>query len=80
MDKEILKLKIKSLVALRTSIINVLIVLIGGIVGLIILPKTIIKVLLLCAGVFYVCVFLSNLNWVTTEINNVLDKGKDKNE
>lgn len=70
MEKEILKLKIQSLVALRTNLINILIVLIGGIISLLFLPDYSFKYLLIILGVFYVLVFLSNL----LSINNKLDK------
>lgn len=70
MDKEILKLKVESLVALRTNLINILIVLIGGIISLLFLPDYSFKYSLIILGVFYVLVFLSNL----LSINNKLDK------
>jgi len=61
MDKEILKLKIESLIALRTSIINALIVLVGGTVSLLFFQFTPLKYIFVSVGVFYFFVLISNL-------------------
>lgn len=70
MDKEILKLKVESLVALRTNLINILIVLIGGVVSLFFFPNSQFTLIFGLVGVFYILVFLSNL----LSLNNKLDK------
>lgn len=69
MEKEILKLKAQSLITLRTSLINVLIVLTGGLTGLFFLQTTIATYLFASIGFFYFFIFLSNL----IDTNNKLD-------
>ncbi|MDD3436895.1 MAG: hypothetical protein PHC64_07075 [Candidatus Gastranaerophilales bacterium] len=78
MDKEILKLKVESLVTLRTSIINTLIVLVGGIVSLLFLQNSLLKGILLFVGFFYFVIFISNLLNITNKIDRLLITGKDK--
>ncbi len=77
MEKEILKLKVQSLTTLRTSIINILIVLIGGIVSLMFLPNSSLKCFLACIGGFYIIVFIFNLVNITNKIETLLTNRKD---
>jgi hypothetical protein len=78
MDKEILKLKIKSLISLRTNLINVLIVLIGGVVSLSFLPIHLVPSLFGVLGFFYILVFLSNLISTNNKIDKLLINGEEK--
>ena len=77
MDNEKLKLKVQSLVTLRTSLINVLIVLIGGVVSLLFLPKYSFNYLLGILGGFYILIFLSNLLSISTKIDKLLSEDKE---
>jgi len=77
MDKEILKLKIHSLVAMRTSIINTLIILIGGTVSLGFLPNSFLRNCLILAGIFYVMIVVLNLDSVMVKIDKLLKIGKE---
>lgn len=74
MDKEILKLKVQSLITLRTSLINILIVLGGGVVSLFFLPLRIISYFLGGVGIFYFFVFLSNLTNTNKELELLLNE------
>lgn len=74
MDKEILKLKIKSFISLRTNLINVLIILIGGVVSLSFFQTSIFKGFLISIGVFYILVFLSNLVGTNKQLDKLLDE------
>lgn len=78
MDKEILKLKVESLVSLRTSLINVLIVLTGGVASLFFLPVSIINYLFGGLGFFYFFVFLSNLINANNELDMLLNEKEKK--
>lgn len=78
MDKDILKLKIKSLVSLRTSLINTLTILVGGTVGIYFLPAgSIAKIILVVVGIFYSLIFTFNLIATSNEINILLNNRKD---
>ena len=78
MDKEILKLKVNSLISLRTSLINTLTVLVGGTVGVYFLPAgSVAKIILIIVGIFYSLVFSSNLISTSGEISNLLNNGKE---
>lgn len=77
MEKEILKLKVQNLAGLRTSTINILIVLIGGMVSLMFLPNSPLKYFLACIGGFYIIIFVSNLVNITNKIDTLLINRKD---
>lgn len=77
MEKEILKLKIQSLITLRTSIINMLLVLIGGTVSLGFLPGSLLRNCLILAGVFYTMIVILNLDSVMGKIDKLLKSGKE---
>ncbi len=78
MNEEKLKLKkVDELVALRTSIIHVLIILVGGTIGLSLNVNNILKVTLICLGIFYTCVLISNLGNITKQIDKILSIRKD---
>lgn len=73
MDDEKLKLKkIDELVALRTSIIHVLIVLVGGTIGLLFTANTFLKFALIALGFFYFCVVALNLIDIENKLNKLL--------
>lgn len=72
MDKEVLKLKVKSLISLRTSLINLLIVLVGGVLSLFFLPLRPVSYFLGGTGIFYFFVFLSNLTDTNNELESLL--------
>jgi hypothetical protein len=77
MEKEILKLKIGNLIALRTNLTNVLIVLTGGIASLCFMPNSVLKYLLILAGGLYSLTIVSNLWNTIGEINQILNERKD---
>ena len=79
MDKEILKLKIQSLISLRTSIINTLIILVGGTVSLGFLPDSLLRSCLILLGVFYTMVVILNLDSVMGKIDKLLNQEGCKN-
>jgi hypothetical protein len=81
-DEEIsLKIKFKKvdeLVSLRTSVIYVLIVLIGGTIGLLLSIDNVLKTILFLIGIYYVFIVISNLNTINTKIDKILYKEEDK--
>lgn len=78
MDEDKFKLKkVDELVALRTSIIYVLIVLVGGTIGLSLNVNSLFKVILICLGIFYTCVLISNLGDIASKIDKILSVRKD---
>lgn len=80
MEDVILKLKVKSLIELRTSIINALIILTGGTAGLFFLPDSTPKNFFIIAGVFYIVTFISNIKNINNKIAKLLNNGKEKYE
>ena len=73
MDDEKLKLKkVDELIALRTSIIQVLIILVGGTIGLFFTANLTLKIILIPLGFFYTCVLLSNLDSIGNKIDEIL--------
>ncbi|MDD3436617.1 MAG: hypothetical protein PHC64_05645 [Candidatus Gastranaerophilales bacterium] len=76
-DEDFKLKKIDELVALRTSIIHVLIVLIGGTIGLLLTVDNIIKVVLICLGIFYTVVLIFNLINITHQLNKILTFRKE---
>lgn len=73
MEDEKLKLKkIDELVALRTSIIHVLIVLVGGTIGLLFTTNTFLKFSLIALGFFYFCIVALNLIDIENKLNKLL--------
>lgn len=79
MDNEKFKLKkIDELIALRTSIIQVLIVLVSGTIGLLFIKNMILQFILIPLGFFYICVLISNLDNIGQQINEILKFRKDK--
>lgn len=78
MDDEKLTLKkIDELVALRTSIIQVLIVLVGGTIGLAFTKIFLIKLIFIPLGFFYTCVLALNLDSIGNKINKLLNFKKE---
>jgi hypothetical protein len=69
--------KIDELVALRTSLIYVLIVLIGGTIGILLSANTPLKIILICLGVFYSCVLISNIGNITNKIDKIFLSEKE---
>lgn len=70
-----LKLKLKKvdeLTALRTSVIYVLIILVGGTIGLMLTFDTPLKVVLICTGWYYIFITISNINNINSQINKLL--------
>ncbi|MEI8128279.1 MAG: hypothetical protein WCG95_01550 [bacterium] len=77
MEKEILKLKIDNLIALRTNLTNVVLVLSGGLASLCFLSDSVLKYVLIVVGLFYLITFVSNLRNTIGTIYKILDQGKD---
>lgn len=77
MDDEKLKFKkVDELVALRTSIIQVLIVLVSGTIGLVFTNIFLVKLIFIPLGFFYTCVLALNLDSIGAKINALLNSGK----
>lgn len=73
MDDEKLQLKkIDELVALRTSIIQALIVLVGGTISLVFVNGFLLKIILIPIGIFYTCVLILNLDSIGNKIDEIL--------
>ena len=73
MEDEKFKLKkIDELIALRTSIIQVLIVLVGGTLGLLFINNLVLQIILIPIGFYYICVLASNLDSIARQINGIL--------
>lgn len=77
MDKEILKLKVNNLVALRTSLTTVILVLGGGLASICFIPDSFLKYVLIVIGVYYLIVVIANLRNTISEIYKILENGKD---
>jgi hypothetical protein len=78
MDDEKFKLKkADELIALRTSIIHVLIVLVGGTIGLFFTENLTLKVILIPLGFFYFCVVVLNLIDITEKLDKLLGLKKE---
>jgi len=78
MEKEILKLKVENLIALRTSVINALIILAGGVAGLMFLSNSSAKYFLLIVGFFYITILISNIVNISNKISKVLKIEEDR--
>ncbi|MFA7658122.1 MAG: hypothetical protein WCY19_01675 [Candidatus Gastranaerophilaceae bacterium] len=77
MDKEILKLKVTNLIALRTNLTNVVLILSGGLASLFFLPNSLLKYVLIIIGGFYLVTFIFNLRNTIETISKILGDGKD---
>ncbi len=69
---EELKLIIKNLLSLRQNLINILIVLISGVIGVCFMPNNILKFVLIGIGLLYIAIFGKNLHQTEEKINNYL--------
>lgn len=75
MENEELRFKLKKadeLIALRTSIIQVLIVLGSGTIGLFFAKNIVLQVIFIPIGFFYICVLVSNLDHIGSNLNEIL--------
>lgn len=73
MDDEKLKLKkVDELIALRTSIIHVLIVLVSGTIGLLFVNNLMLQIILIPLGFFYSGVLVLNLESIKNNITEIL--------
>jgi len=83
MDDEEVKLKIKfkkvdDLISLRTSIMYVVIVIFGGTVGLAFTKESSnLKTILICLGIFYFIVLISNIVNLNEKIDRILFSRKE---
>lgn len=77
MDKDIFQLKVENFISLRASIINILIVLVGGIVSLFFLPVRSFTYVFGGVGFFYFFVFLSNLIGINSTLDRLLNNKKE---
>lgn len=73
MDKRT-ELKINNLIALRQLVTSVLVILISGVSGMLFLPNTNLKYILLTLGFYYIFVLLLNVSGVNRELNEYLYK------
>lgn len=72
--REYYKEKIKNLVALRTSLFTIAMVLTGGVVGLLFMDISPVKILPLAViGVYYDFVFISNIFSINNKIDILLE-------
>lgn len=75
--REYYKEKIKNLIALRTSLLTVVIVLTGGIIGLFFMGVPLVQILPLAViGAYYDFVFLSNIFAINNSIETTLEELK----
>ena len=73
MDKRT-EVKINNLIALRQLVTSVLVILISGVSGMLFLPNTNLKYILLALGFYYIFVLLMNVSSVNRELNGYLYK------
>lgn len=73
MDKRT-EVKINNLIALRQLVTSVLVILISGVSGMLFLPNTSLKYILLTLGFYYIFVLLLNVSSVNRELNGYLYK------
>ncbi len=73
MDKRT-EVKINNLIALRQLVTSVLVILISGVSGMLFLPNTSLKYILLTLGFYYIFVLLLNVSSVNRELNEYLYK------
>ena len=73
MDKRT-EIKINNLIALRQLVTSVLVILISGVSGMLFLPNTNLKYILLMLGFYYIFVLLLNVSSVNRELNGYLYK------
>ena len=73
MDKRT-EVKINNLIALRQLLTSVLVILISGVSGMLFLPNTSLKYILLTLGFYYIFVLLLNVSSVNRELNEYLYK------
>ena len=73
MDKRT-ELKINNLIVLRQLVTSVLVILISGVSGMLFLPNTNLKYILLTLGFYYIFVLLLNVSGVNRELNEYLYK------
>lgn len=74
MNKEYLKEKLKHLIAFRTNLMALIIVLGGGVSGLFFIPMNPAKFFsFLFIGIFYLLLIVSNLNNLNKEIKEALE-------
>lgn len=73
MDKRT-EVKINNLIALRQLVKSVLVILISGVSGMLFLPNTSLKYILLTLGFYYIFVLLLNVSSVNRELNEYLYK------
>ena len=80
MQDDLIQLKVNNLITLRQLLSNFVIVTVSGTIGLLFLPNTFIKFVLLVLGLFYSGLFITNLMSTTKELNTILYKRKGINE
>ena len=73
MDKRT-EIKINNLIALRQLVTSVLVILISGVSGMLFLPNTNLKYILLMLGFYYIFVLLLNVSSVNRKLNGYLYK------
>lgn len=83
MDNEEIELKtrfkkVDELVTMRTNVIYVLIVLVGGTIGILLSIDSILKVILFIIGLFYIFVLIFNFISINQKITKLLYKKEDK--
>ena len=71
MDKRT-EVKINNLIALRQLVTNVAVVVVGGTLGLLFIPNSLLKYSLIFIGVFYSCLFITNLSSILRELDNLV--------
>jgi hypothetical protein len=71
-DENLIFKKVDELVALRTSIIHVLIVLVSGTLGLLFVHNSVLKFVLIPVGFYYACVLALNLDSIAKQISEIL--------
>lgn len=76
MQDDLMQFKVNNLIALRQLLSNFVIVTVSGTIGLLFLPNTSIKFILIVLGLFYSGLFVTNLMSANKELNTILYKRK----
>lgn len=75
-EEKVFEYKVKNLIALRTTLCNMIAVLAGGVMWLTFLDAPKYRLLFVVIGVYFVCLFAISLIKTITELNTIIYKKK----
>ena len=78
-EEKVFEYKLKSLIELRTALMQLLTVLTGGVVGLCFVANSKLKLFLIIAGLFFGAIFVKSLVSAIRELNKIIYR-KNKRE